>query len=105
MLPSVFEGFGCVYTEAHACGVPFIACEGQGMDDLICPEERSLWLCKPHDPDDLARKILHFCEKRPVQRLVEDQDIDMLIGGFMCAIERIQGLKADQNDIMTRYEL
>ncbi|MBQ4439752.1 MAG: glycosyltransferase family 4 protein, partial [Kiritimatiellae bacterium] len=35
VLPSYFEGFGCVFTEAWSCGVPFITCEGQGMDDLI----------------------------------------------------------------------
>ncbi len=44
VLPSYFEGFGCVYTEAWSCGTPFIACEGQGMDDLILTEERNLWL-------------------------------------------------------------
>ena len=82
VLPSHFEGFGCVLTEAHACGVPFITCEGQGMDDLILPEERHLWLCKERDPEDLARKILYFYENRPVQRLAEDQDIDKLIGRF-----------------------
>lgn len=89
VLPSVFEGFGCVYTEAHACGVPFIACRGQGMDDLIPPEDRRLWLCKERDPEDLAKKIQHFHANRPAQRLTEDQDIDKLIERFLREIDRI----------------
>lgn len=87
VVPSHFEGFGCVFAETHACGVPFITCEGQGMDDLILPEDRHLWLCKERDPEDLAKKILHFHENRPVQRLAEDLDIDRLVGRFVSELE------------------
>ena len=99
-LPSWFEGFGCVYTEAHACGVPFIACEGQGVADVLVVEkvgvgeERSPWLCRPRDPTDLARVIERAItelekageEQRDVnliQPLNEDQDIDSLVGRFV----------------------
>ena len=82
-LPSTFEGFGCVFTEAHACGVPFITCEGQGMDDLIPSEDRDKWLCRPHDPEDLAKKIRAFAECRWEQRLTEEQDIDCLVERFV----------------------
>lgn len=90
VVPSYFEGFGCVFTEAHACGVPFITCEGQGMDDLIAPEDRHLWLCKERDPANLAEKILKFYEHRPVQRLTEDQDIDGLVGRFLDELEKLK---------------
>lgn len=89
VLPSNFEGFGCVLTEAHACGVPFITCEGQGMDDLILPEDRHLWLCRERDPEDLAEKILYFYKNHPVQCLVEDQDIDKLIGHFLTELDEL----------------
>lgn len=82
VLPSYFEGFGCVFTEAHSCGVPFITCEGQGMDDLISEQDRHVWLCKQRDADDLASKIMYYIENRPKQILTEDQDINKLVGTF-----------------------
>ena len=86
-LPSFFEGFGCVYTEAHSCGVPFIACERQGIGEVLPPEERGRWLCRPRDAGDLARKIQGYMENRWVQNLSEDQDIDKLVGAF---VDRLQ---------------
>ncbi len=34
-LPSRFEGLGCAYLEAMACATPVIACEGQGIGEII----------------------------------------------------------------------
>lgn len=93
VLPSRTEAFGCVFTEAWACGTPFITCEGQGMDDFILPEERHLWLCKPGDDMDLAEKILVFFRNRPRQRLAAPIDIDVLVGEFLNALgQRVPAL-------------
>ena len=104
VLPSTFEGFGCVYTEAHSCGVPFIACEGQGVEDILVVENScsgraeggssNPWLCKQRDPEDLAKKIetaihsiVHLGSSPSpttvLQPLSEDQDIDKLVGKFV----------------------
>ena len=54
VLPSWWEGFGCVYTEAYACGVPFIACsENNGIVDLAPGD----WLIKAHDAIALFNKM------------------------------------------------
>lgn len=90
VLPSYFEGFGCVFTESWACGTPFITCEGQGMDDMILGSERNLWLCKPSDPKDLADKIKSYIEHRPVQHLAAEIDIDKLVVEF---VENIEALR------------
>ena len=83
VLPSYFEGFGCVFTEAYACGVPFITCEGQGMDDLIAKEERGKWLCKPKDPNDLANKISGYIKNRWEQKLAGPIEINTLVVNFI----------------------
>ncbi len=90
VLPSYFEGFGCVFTEAWACGTPFITCEGQGMDDLILPEERHLWLCRPMNSADLAEKILHYYKNRPGQHMAGPIDIDVLVPRF---VEQVEALR------------
>lgn len=83
VLPSYFEGFGCVFTEAWACGVPFITCKGQGMDDMIAESERDIWFCRPCDAEDLAWKIHEYILKRPVQKLTGEVDIDKLVPRFL----------------------
>lgn len=82
VLPSYFEGFGCVYTEAWSCGVPFIACEGQGIEDMIAPEDCDKWLCKPQDANDLAGKISAYMKNRYPQNLTAPVDIQTLVGNF-----------------------
>lgn len=83
VLPSVYEGFGCVYTEAHACGVPFICCEQQGAAECVAPEERGRWLVPPHDPEALAQRIERQYRERAAQRLCKPTDIDQLVPAFL----------------------
>lgn len=83
VLPSVFEGLGCVFLEAAACGIPFITIENQGISDYIIDSEKPMWLSKPDDVDDLAAKILNVIEKPTKQTLSQDIDIDIQISNFI----------------------
>lgn len=83
VLPSVYEGFGCVYTEAYACGAPFMGVYDQGAAELIAPEERGKWLIRPHDYDQLAELIERYYNERYEQKLCQAYDINVLINEYM----------------------
>ena len=89
VLPSYFEGFGCVYTEAYACGVPFIGVYHQGAAELIVPEERERWLINPHDHIRLAELIEQYYKNRTEQKLIHSYDIDQLIQEFLKHLKEI----------------
>ena len=83
MLPSYFEGFGCVFTEAASCGVPFMICEGQGASEYLAENEKNQWTFKPKDYQTLAKLIEKQMANRCVQQLVEPLNIDELIIRFL----------------------
>ena len=89
VLPSIYEGFGCVYTEAYACGVPYIGVFNQGAAELISPDERPKWLINPHDYSRLAELIELYYETRDEQKLWVPYRIDELILSFLKYIENI----------------
>ena len=83
VLPSVFEGFGCVFTEAYACGVPFISCKGQAIEEIVSENERNMFFANPDDPFSLAELIIKYIEDRPVQHLCTQINFEDLIPKFM----------------------
>lgn len=56
VLPSRYEGLGCVYLEAMACGKPVIACRGQGIDEIVKHQENG-WLIPVDGLEELAQGI------------------------------------------------
>ena len=52
-LPSYREGFGLVYLEAMALGIPVIGCMGEGPEDFI-ENEINGFLVEPENPHELA---------------------------------------------------
>lgn len=83
VLPSYFEGFGCVFTEAAACGVPFMGCVNQGYSEYIPEEEKNKWLIEPKDYVQLAKNIMNYIQNRYQQKLCETYDIDTLIRNYL----------------------
>lgn len=55
-LPSRYEGLGCVYLEAMACGKPVVACRGQGIEEIVEHEKNGL-LTSPGSVTELAEAL------------------------------------------------
>lgn len=89
VLPSYFEGFGCVYTEAAACGVPFVGCYGQGYSEYIPDSNKDEWLIAPHDYEGLARIINRQIISPTHQALVYPYNIDVLIKSFLIYLKQL----------------
>ena len=83
VLPSYFEGFGCVFTEAAACGVPFMGCVNQGYSEYIPKEEWDKWLINPGNYVRLAEIIEAYMKSGFQQKLCETYDIDSLITNYL----------------------
>ncbi len=56
VLPSRFEGLGCVYLEAMASGKPVIGCRGQGIDEII-DHGRNGWLIPVDGLEELVQGL------------------------------------------------
>lgn len=56
VVPSRQEAFGQTASEAHACGAPVVAFDVGGLSDIVS-HQRSGYLAKPFDTDDLAEGI------------------------------------------------
>lgn len=58
-LPSSFEGLGCVYLEAMACCKPVIACQGQGIGEII-QHQHNGWLIPVDDVQAMCDALLRL---------------------------------------------
>ncbi|MEK7385116.1 MAG: glycosyltransferase family 4 protein, partial [candidate division NC10 bacterium] len=55
-LPTVQEGFGLVFAEAMAAGLPVVACRAAAVPELV-EDRRTGLLVNPRSPDELARAL------------------------------------------------
>lgn len=83
VLPSYYEAFGCVYVEAHSCGVPFMAVKEQGISELIPYTEMDRYLFDKEDYEQLAKLIVLQKSTESIQTLNRDVNIDTLISEYL----------------------
>ena len=67
VLPSIYEGFPTVILESIACGVPVIATNIPGTDELIKNGENG-WLVPPKNPQALAKAIIESYQKPDLRK-------------------------------------
>jgi glycosyltransferase involved in cell wall biosynthesis len=61
VLPSRYEGLGCVYLEAMACGKVAVGCEGQGIEEVIRHGENG-WLVPQDGRKELIEGLVRLLE-------------------------------------------
>lgn len=83
ILPSYYESFGCVFTEAFSCEVPFLAVRGQGIEELIDNKEKDKWLFDKGDYKQLANLIINYRKNKEEQLLNNSIDINQLISRYL----------------------
>ena len=66
-LPSSYEGLGCVYLEAMACGKPVIGCNGQGIDEII-EDRRNGALVSPGSETELSDALAILLSSQPLRQ-------------------------------------
>ncbi len=67
VLPSSYEGLGCVYLEAMACAKPAIGCRGQGIDEII-EHTRTGMLVTPENECELTDSMLTLLRDKELRQ-------------------------------------
>jgi teichuronic acid biosynthesis glycosyltransferase TuaC len=67
VLPSSYEGLGCVYLEAMACAKPAIGCRGQGVEEVI-EHGKSGMLVNPEDEPELTHAMLTILRDKELRQ-------------------------------------
>lgn len=74
ILPSKFEGFGIVFIESLACGVPVIASDGYGCRTGLLNEELGI-VIPPDDIPAIAKAIVSILKRTAPPRLFERETL------------------------------
>lgn len=83
VLPSYYEGFGCVLTEAAACGVPFITCSNAGGAEYLTDDQFERFTIPPGDVKALAERLMMAINRPMRQKLNYEYDINVLVNNFI----------------------
>lgn len=80
-LPSRYEGLGCVYLEAMSSGRPVIACQGQGIEEVIRPAQNGC-LITPDDLQGLTDTLAALLLQPELRRKIGEAARRTILKGF-----------------------
>ncbi len=100
VLPSRYEGLGCVYLEAMACAKPVIACRGQGIEEII-EHGRNGWLIPPDGFDELVQTLATLLGSRDLCARLGQTARETILRGFTLA-HQAEALTRIYQDAITR---
>ncbi|MFZ3263999.1 MAG: glycosyltransferase [Terriglobales bacterium] len=80
-LPSRFEGLGCAYLEAMACGKPVIACEGQGIGEII-QHGHNGWLIPVDGVQEMAEALSELLGSRELRTRIGVNARQTIVNGL-----------------------
>jgi len=80
-LPSWQEGFGVVYIEAMALGVPVIGVRGEGIEDVIISGQNGL-LVEPRNVQDLTGAVDNLLSRPDFARQLAEAGRDTVLKGY-----------------------
>ena len=92
VMPSYYEAFGCVYTEAYACNVPFVAVKDQGIAELIPEADTKKWLINPRSVTDLVTCIGEYNKNRTLQKLKTSIEINTLVKAYLQFLKQLNSV-------------
>lgn len=87
VLPSYYEAFGCVYLESLACGTPFVAVKGQGIEDTIDEKFKHIQLIDKKNDKQLSKIIEHFYTDKTKIPFNANFEINHIISKMLYKIE------------------
>jgi teichuronic acid biosynthesis glycosyltransferase TuaC len=84
VLPSRYEGLGCVYLEAMSCEKPVIACHGQGIDEVI-EHGKNGWLIPIDGLEELVQGLTTLLGSAGVRARIGEEARRTIVGRFTLA--------------------
>lgn len=82
VLPSVQEGFGMVILQAMSCGLPIIASENTGAEDLVTKQGEEGYIVPIRNVAEIKKYILELYHNPELLKMMGEKARDRVVNGF-----------------------